>query len=147
MDELSHESNVMHARARIGIVKGSSRVFCFLMALGLGTCLAQSPSKSAAPAAGSTTGICSFYSKAMDGHITASREKFDSNAMTAAHRTFPMGTKLKITNLSNQKSVLVTVNDRGPYVKGRTMSVTRHAAEELGFVKEGTAKVQIEKAP
>jgi rare lipoprotein A len=79
-----------------------------------------------------------------DGHITAGGEKFDSSAMTAAHRRFPMGTKLKVTNLANGKSVVVTVNDRGPFVKGRMISVTRRAAQELGFVKQGTTKVKIE---
>jgi rare lipoprotein A len=80
-----------------------------------------------------------------NGQITASGETFDSNAMTAAHRKFPMGTKLKVTNLDNGKSVVVKVNDRGPFVKGRDLSVTRKAAEELGFIKQGTAKVKIEK--
>jgi rare lipoprotein A len=79
-----------------------------------------------------------------NGHITASGEKFDSNAMTAAHRKFPMGTKLKVTNIANEKSVVVTVNDRGPFVKGRAISVTRRAAHELGFLKQGIAKVRIE---
>jgi rare lipoprotein A len=55
-----------------------------------------------------------------------------------------MGTKLKLTNLANEKSVVVTVNDRGPFVKGREISVTRRAAQELGFIKEGVAKVRIE---
>jgi rare lipoprotein A len=92
-----------------------------------------------------TTGVCSYYARMHDGHITASGEKFNSNAMTAAHRTLPMGTKLKLTNLTNDKSVVVTVNDRGPFVKGRTISVTRRAASELGFVKQGIAKVRIER--
>ena len=55
-----------------------------------------------------------------------------------------MGTKLKVTNLANGKSVVVTVNDRGPFVKGRSLSVTRRAAEELGFRKQGVAKVKFE---
>jgi rare lipoprotein A len=80
-----------------------------------------------------------------DGHITAGGEKFDRNAMTAAHRQLPMGTKLKVTNLANGKSVIVTVNDRGPFVKGRSLSVTRRAAEELGFRKQGVTKVKFER--
>lgn len=91
-----------------------------------------------------TTGVCSYYARSHNGHITAGREKFDSNALTAAHRTYPMGTKLKVTNVANDKSVIVKVNDRGPFVKGRDLSVTRRAAQELGFVKQGTAKVRIE---
>jgi rare lipoprotein A len=91
-----------------------------------------------------TTGVCSYYSRSHNGHITAGGEKFDSNALTAAHRKYPMGTKLKVTNLDNDKSVVVKVNDRGPFVKGRELSVTRRAAQELGFIKQGTAKVRIE---
>lgn len=64
--------------------------------------------------------------------------------MTAAHRTLPMGTKLKVTNLANDKTAVVSVNDRGPFVKGRDLSVTRRAAQELGFIKQGTAKVRFE---
>ena len=79
-----------------------------------------------------------------NGHITAGGETFDSNALTAAHRTLPLGTKLKVTNLANGKSVVVKVNDRGPFAKGKSLSVTRRAAEELGFVKEGVAKVKME---
>ena len=101
---------------------------------------AQSPKNQASE----STGVCSYYASKYDGHITAGGEKFDSNAMTAAHRTLPMGTRLKVTNISNGKSVVVKVNDRGPFVKGRSLSVTRHAAEELGFIKEGIAKVSFE---
>lgn len=92
----------------------------------------------------STTGKCSYYARSHNGHVTANGEKFDSNALTAAHRTLPMGTKVKVTNLANNKNVVVKVNDRGPFVKGREISVTRHAAQELGFIKQGVANVRIE---
>lgn len=98
----------------------------------------------AAFALSAETGICSYYSRSHNGHITASGQTFDSKALTAAHRTYPMGTRLKVTNLSNNRSIIVTVNDRGPFVKGREISVTRHAAEELGFIKEGLTKVSID---
>ncbi len=75
--------------------------------------LAQISPKPAATQEAGATGVCSYYARMHNGHITAGGEKFDSNAMTAAHRKFPMGTKLKITNLVNDKSVVVTVNDRG----------------------------------
>ena len=88
--------------------------------------------------------MCSYYAKMHNGHITAGGEKFDGNALTAAHRKLPMGTKLKVTNLANGKSVVVKVNDRGPFVKERSLSVTRRAAEELDFVKQGVAKVKME---
>ena len=113
------------------------------VALWKGVCLSQT--EKPAPAQGAeTTGVCSYYARMHNGHITAGGEKFDSDAMTAAHRAYPMGTKLKVTNLANEKSVMVTVIDRGPFVKGRIVSVTRRAAQELGFIREGTAKVRIE---
>ena len=115
-----------------------STIFCILAA-NFSAALAQTAEKS-----GATTGMCSYYARMHNGHITAGGEKFDSNAMTAAHRKYPMGTKLKVTNLANDKSVVVTVNDRGPFVKGRSLSVTRRAAEELGFVKRGVTKVRME---
>jgi rare lipoprotein A len=90
------------------------------------------------------SGVCSYYSRSHDGHITAGGKKFSSNALTAAHRKYPMGTKLKLTNTANNKSVEVVVNDRGPFVKGREISVTRRAARELGFVKQGLTTVRIE---
>ena len=82
--------------------------------LAMAAALAQTPPNTQAS---ETTGVCSYYARMHDGHVTAGGEKFDSNAMTAAHRRLPMGTKLKVTNLANGKSVVVTVNDRGPLSK------------------------------
>ena len=90
------------------------------------------------------TGVCTYYASMRDGYMTASGETFDSNALTAAHRNLPLGARLKVTNLANGKSVVVRVNDRGPFIRGRSLSVTRRAAEELGFVLEGHAKVKME---
>lgn len=92
----------------------------------------------------SGTGVCSYYSRRHDGNITAGGKRFNSNALTAAHRTYPMGTKLRLTNTANGKSVDVVVNDRGPFVKGREISVTRRAAGQLGFIRQGLATVKIE---
>ena len=97
-----------------------------------------------AQAAEATSGLCSFYSTRYNGRITAGGERFSSNAMTAAHRTYPMGTKLKLTNPDNNKNVVVRVNDRGPFVKDREISVTRRAARQLGLIKQGVGKVNIE---
>ena len=114
------------------------KIMCVISAasLAMAAALAQTPPSTQVS---ETTGVCSYYARMHDGG-----EKFDSNAMTAAHRRLPMGTKLKVTNLANGKSVVVTVNDRGPFVKGRSLSVTRRAAEELGFRKQGVAKVKFE---
>jgi len=86
-------------------------------------------------------GIASFYS---DEQPTANGEKFDPNAMTAAHRTLPFGTKLRVTNLATGRSVMVRVNDRGPYISGRVVDVSYSAAESLGIVGRGIAKVKLD---
>jgi rare lipoprotein A len=93
----------------------------------------------------SDAGVCSYCARSHNGHITAGGEKFDSNALTAAHCTYPMGTKLRLTNISYCKTVDVVVNDRGPFAKGREISVARRAAQELGFITEGLKTVRIEK--
>ena len=88
-------------------------------------------------------GVASFYTSRLNGHITASGERFNNNALTAAHRTLPLGTRVRLTNVRNHRSVVVRVNDRGPFVSGREISVTRRAAAQLGFLRAGTTKVQI----
>ena len=85
-------------------------------------------------------GIASFYSDTQ----TASGEKFDANELTAAHRTLPFGTRLRVTNVSTGKSVTVRVNDRGPYVHGRSVDVSYAAAQALGMVGQGVAKVKLD---
>jgi rare lipoprotein A len=91
-----------------------------------------------------TEGLCVYYNDKFQGHALASGEKYDKNALTAAHRTFPFGTKVKVTNLKNNKSVVVRVNDRGPHnSKLRIIEVARRAAEELDMIRDGKTKVQI----
>ena len=88
-------------------------------------------------------GIASVYSKDFDGKRTASGEPYDSRALTAAHRTLPLGTRIRVTNLDNGKSVRVRVNDRGPHVRGRIVDLSSRAAAALGF-STGVARVRIE---
>ncbi|HYJ16029.1 MAG TPA: septal ring lytic transglycosylase RlpA family protein, partial [Candidatus Limnocylindria bacterium] len=90
------------------------------------------------------TGEASSYGRGFHGKATANGEKFDKNNLTAAHPTLPMGTKATVTNLDNGKSVDVTINDRGPYVKGRDIDVSEGAAKELDMTKSGIAPVKIE---
>ena len=92
----------------------------------------------------SDEGMISFYSDEFDGRKTASGEKFDMYDMTAAHRTYPFGTRLRVTNLDNGKSVEVRVNDRGPFAKGRILDVSLKAAKKLELVGKGTARARIE---
>lgn len=89
-------------------------------------------------------GVASYYSYGFNGKKTASGETFDKNALTAAHREFPFGTLLRVTNLSNGKSVDVTVNDRGPFKKGRIIDLSEAAARVIGMIQTGTAEVKIE---
>jgi rare lipoprotein A len=97
------------------------------------------------PAATSSSDtICSYYSNRYNGRRMTNGRRFNNNAMTAASRDLPMGTRVKITNVANKRSVVVTVTDRGPFVQGREISVTRRAAQRLGFVRAGLAQVSIE---
>ena len=89
----------------------------------------------------SSTGLASFYD---EGTQTASGEKFDPNSLTAAHRTLPFGTRLRVINLATGRSVIVRVNDRGPHVPGRIVDVSYSAAQQLGIVERGTAKVKLQ---
>jgi rare lipoprotein A len=89
-------------------------------------------------------GRASWYGRMFHGRKTASGEKFNMNAMTAAHRTLPLASWVRVTNESNHKSVVVKINDRGPYVKGRVIDLSYAAAARLGMRSDGTQKVTIE---
>jgi rare lipoprotein A len=86
-------------------------------------------------------GVASFYT---EGTQTASGEKFNTHELTAAHPTLPFGTKLRVTNVASGRSVTVRVNDRGPYVAGRVVDVSYSAADALGMVGKGIAKVKLD---
>ena len=90
------------------------------------------------------TGIASWYGKPFHGRRTANGAIYDMNALTAAHRTLPMPFQVRVTNLDNGRSLVLTVNDRGPYARGRIIDVSRRAAQLLGFQKKGTALVRVE---
>jgi rare lipoprotein A len=103
--------------------------------------------KAAAPvAAGSDSleGKAAWYGKKFAGRKTASGQRFNPNAMTAAHPTLPMGSKVKVTNTKNNKSVVVVINDRYPAAGGRIIDVSRAAARKLGFVRSGVTDVKLE---
>lgn len=89
-------------------------------------------------------GMASYYGAELAGNRTANGERFDPDAMTAAHRTLPMGTKLKVTNKANGKSVIVRINDRGPFAKKRIIDISRGAAERISMIRSGTARVTLE---
>ena len=89
-------------------------------------------------------GIASYYGKEFHGKKTASGEIFDMYKFSAAHQDYPLGTIVRVTNLSNGKSLVLKINDRGPFLKGRIIDLSYAAAEELDFVLEGTTTVKIE---
>ena len=89
------------------------------------------------------TGIASWYGEDFHGKRTANGDIYNMNAMTAAHKTLPMPTDVEVTNLSNGRSVILTINDRGPFARGRIIDVSRRAAQLLGFIEQGTAKVRV----
>ncbi len=89
------------------------------------------------------TGIASWYGEPFHGRKTANGERYDMNALTAAHKTLPMPSRVRVTNLGNGRSIELRVNDRGPFAHGRIIDVSRRGAQLLGFQKAGTAKVRV----
>ncbi|TDI57510.1 MAG: septal ring lytic transglycosylase RlpA family protein [Alphaproteobacteria bacterium] len=94
-------------------------------------------------AAKTESGKASWYGSGLQGRKTASGERFNMNTFSAAHRTHAFGTKLCVKNLRNGRGVTVRVNDRGPFVRGRAVDVSRKAAQSLGMIGSGTASVRV----
>ncbi len=107
--------------------------------------MGQYPENAKAREAGwSQEGIVSYYADKFQGRKTASGQRFDKNAFTAAHRSLPFGTKVNVTNLANGKSVIVEINDRGPYSEERILDLSPAAARKIGLMGRGTVKARIE---
>ncbi|WP_191832295.1 septal ring lytic transglycosylase RlpA family protein [Pseudomonas fluorescens] len=115
-----------------------------LSALALFTLLAGCASHDIDPRGYDKSGTASYYGSRHHGKRTASGEPFNQNAMTAAHRSLPFGTRVKVTNLNNDRSVIVRINDRGPHTRGRLIDLSRAAAEKLGMIRSGTARVRVQ---
>jgi rare lipoprotein A len=90
-------------------------------------------------------GTASYYADSLRGHLTASGARYDPAAFTCAHRTLPFGARLRVTELRQGRSVEVTVNDRGPFVGGRLVDLSRAAAAALGLIERGVAPVRVER--
>lgn len=107
---------------------------------------AQPTPASPGASSGPIKGICVYYNDKFQGHVLANGEKYDKEALTAAHKTLPFGTMVKVTNLGNNKSVVVHVNDRGPHggSKAKIIEITSRAAKEIDMIKKGKVEVQIE---
>ncbi len=91
-----------------------------------------------------TIGVASWYGKYFHGKETASGEPFNMYSYTAAHRSLPLGTKVRVVNLENGKDVIVDINDRGPYIDGRTIDLSYAAAKAIGMTDSGISEVKIE---
>jgi rare lipoprotein A len=105
------------------------------------------PAPATTPAESDAAGLADYSSSQMDGRVTASGERFDSNSLTAAHPTYRLGTRLRVTNLGNGRSVIVRVNDRGVLRRGYAIRLTERAARDLGFAGRGSAQVKLEVVP
>ncbi len=108
------------------------------------TFLAGCASHDIAPNGYDEKGVASYYGAKHQGKRTASGERFNQYALTAAHRKLPFGTRVKVTNLKNDRTVVVRINDRGPHTRGRLIDLSREAAEELGMLRSGTARVRVQ---
>ena len=121
-------------------------VFILLIAVSLVSCHRKSVPQNTVSGKGivrTETGLASYYSDKLNGHSTASGEPFNNAKLTAAHKKLPFGTLVKVTNPANGKSVTVRINDRGPFVAGRIIDLSKAAANSIGIVSAGIAKVVI----
>ena len=132
----------MHLPDKLRIVSRATLIVCSLLLL-VG-CSSTRAIRSTREPGFVSTGIASYYGRDHHGRTTASGQIFDMNKLTAAHRTLPFGEKVRVTNLSNNRNVTVTINDRGPYAKGRIIDLSLAAARKLDMIKAGTAKVRLE---
>src|SRR5207244_8572781 len=131
------------------------RYWCLLwviVTLGIGGCVAPPPKPMTSvpppqPTLVVITGRASWYGEAHHGLVTASGERYDMNALTAAHRSLPFGTRLRVVNLDNDRTVDVRVNDRGPVISGRILDLSYGAARALGAVQAGIIPVRITVLP
>ncbi len=122
-----------------------------VVAAALAACQSMPPPPQPAPAANPPryieVGVASWYGPGFTQKRTADGERFDANGLTAAHRLLPLNSFARVTNLENGKSVVVRINDRGPYAPGRILDLSPRAARDLGMKKDGLARVRIEEMP
>ena len=111
----------------------------------LGGCMsARRPEpKAELPDSDSEVGIASYYASKFEGRLTANGERYRGRELTAAHRTLPFGTRIRVTHVASGRAVECRVNDRGPHTKGRIVDLSHRAAESLGILREGVARVSL----
>ena len=137
-----------HARAMLGAASGSKMALGAALAActvvhGAGLARAEEPVRAALP----LSGTASWYGPGFHGRQTANGERYNMYELTAAHRSLPFGTKVRVTNRQNGKSVVVRINDRGPYVGGRVIDLSRGAAQVVSMTEAGIAPVKLEVLP
>lgn len=144
----------MELRAQISCVVAlgllldvNSSAFCREADTGAAPAPVEEVGKPAEPLAIKQSGLAAFYHATFQGRRTASGESFDHNELTAAHKTLPFGTLVRVINLRNNQSIIVRVNDRGPMQPDRIIDVTRRAAGLLGFLQQGMTRVALEIIP
>jgi len=98
----------------------------------------------AAPPGTTQQGIASYYHDSLHGNKTASGQRYDRNRLSAAHKTLPLGSQVRVTNLDTGEKIVVKVNDRGPFIRGRIIDLSRQAARQLDMIEDGLARVKIE---
>lgn len=118
-------------------------VAAITLGLAVGGCFDRGALRDASPGRRATA-VASWYGEPFHGRLTASGERYDMHGFTAAHRTLPFGTRLKVTSAETGRSSVVTVNDRGPFVDGRDLDLSYGAAKEIGLVGEGVGRVAVE---
>ena len=117
---------------------------CFLCCIGVAMLVGCASTPTPVPESdGGEVGAASYYADRFHGRQTASGERYDRNAYTAAHRRLPFGTKVQVTRLDTGSSVEVRINDRGPFVKGRVIDLSYAAAKRLGMLRKGVVKVRV----
>lgn len=119
-------------------------LWCLPWLLLLKACSSDPVPAQPAPAGYQAEGKASFYGSRHHGRQTANGERFDKHALTAAHKTLPFGSRVRVINLANQRAVVVRINDRGPYARGRIIDLSEQAARELGMIRDGVVMVRLE---
>lgn len=116
-------------------------ILCFFIAASIPACAPYHAGKR--PLHYKAQGKASWYGPGFAGRKTANGERFDPSKLTAAHRTLPFNTTVKVTNVENGKSVIVRINDRGPFIRGRIIDLSKVAAEKIGLLRQGVTNVEI----
>ncbi len=122
----------------------SRLVWLLLLVLGGAACGGGAAERRPEPGGRVERGLATWYGGRLNGSMTASGERFDQSQMTAAHRTLPLGTMVRVTNLKNDRQVTVRINDRGPYGRGRIIDLSRAAARVLDMIEDGVVPVVVE---